>query len=259
MNIKRAFRNKKTLFIPFLMAGYPEQEMCFQTILNLETLGCDILEIGVPFSDPIADGPVNQRAAHIALTQDITLQEVLNLIKKLRQANCQLPIILFTYYNPILAYGETNFFTAAVQSGVDGILVVDLPPEEGFQFYQTAKQHALEIVLLASPTTDPTRYPIYHALSPSFIYYISRLAVTGEQQDLSQSLTTEIRHLKQYFPQTPIAVGFGIAEPKQAKTVAKIADGVIVGSKLIHSLTTMSTDAFNQLIQDFIHEIASSA
>jgi tryptophan synthase alpha subunit len=244
--IKKAFESKKTLFIPFIMAGHPSLEESKQAILALAEAGADIIELGVPFSDPVADGPVNQRAAQMALEQGITLEGIFAMVKALRLQGCHTPLLLFTYLNPLLAL-KAEFAVKAKEAGINGVLIVDLPPEEGQDFYMDLKQAGLEIVLLASPTTDPQRFHLYKRLNPSFLYYISRLAVTGIQSALSDNVKAEVESLRTYFPDTKIAVGFGISNEKQAAEVAKFADAVIIGSLLVNSLEQDGLEKFQAL------------
>lgn len=234
--IRQAFETSKTAFIPFIMAGHPTLEQSKQAIFALSNIGADMIEVGVPFSDPVADGIVNQRAAETALLQGVRLRDVLAMIRDVRADGCNTPILLFSYLNPILALGYDCFIEQAKHAGVNGVLVIDLPPEEGYKFYQHLQDAALEFALLASPTTDTKRLILYSALNPSFVYYISRLAVTGMQKALSESLATEIKQLRRHLPKTHIAVGFGISNASQAKQVAKFSDGVIVGSVLVDAL-----------------------
>ena len=247
--IKDAFTSKKPLFIPFLMAGHPTMNLCKQAIIALSKTGAQIIELGVPFSDPVADGQVNQRAAEIALNQGITLDAVFQMVKELRLEGCTTPLLLFTYLNPLLALGTELFATKAKEAGIQGVLVVDLPPEEGQDFYKTLRQKGLEFVLLASPTTNPERFSLYKDLNPSFVYYISRLAVTGLQSALSEHLKEELQNLRTYFPDTGIAVGFGISNEEQAAYVAQCADGVIIGSLLVNSLEQDGLEGFQKLAE----------
>ena len=234
--IKQAFESKKTVFIPFIMAGHPTLGESKQAIIALSEAGANIIELGVPFSDPVADGPVNQRAAEIALQQGTTLDSIFEMVQELRSQGCHTPILLFTYFNPVLTLGIEVFAIKAKKAGIQGVLVVDLPPEEGQDFYMILKQLGLEIVLLASPTTDPQRFDLYKQLNPSFLYYISRLAVTGMQSALSDNLEADVSSLRTHFPNTKIAIGFGISNAKQAASVAEFADGVVIGSLLVNSL-----------------------
>lgn len=249
--IKATFNQSKTLFIPFIMAGHPTLDDSFKAILALRDSKADIIELGVPFSDPVADGPVNQHAAELALAQGITLKDILSMIKKLRTEGCQTPILLFSYFNPILAFGCEHFATEAIKSGVNGVLIVDLPPEEGLEFYTMLKQQGLEIALLTSPTTDPSRFHLYQDLNPSFIYYISRQGVTGAQKTLSDALETEVCALRKHLPNIKIAVGFGISCTEQASEVTQYADGVIVGSILVDTLEQHGLASLGQLALTF--------
>ena len=233
--LKQAFNNKP-LFIPFIMAGHPSLEISHQAIITLVEQGCDIIEIGVPFSDPLADGPINQRAAEVALQNGITLEHVLEMVQTLRSRGVQVPIVLFSYLNPIYAMGVAYFAEHAKAVGVNGVLIVDLPVEEGETIFNTFKKVGLEIVLLASPTTDPNRYPLYEQFEPAFIYYISRCGVTGVQMDLAVGLKDQIAQLRTHLPNQNIAVGFGISTAEQVKTVAQFADGVVVGSYFVRML-----------------------
>ena len=249
--IKAAFDNYKSIFIPFIMGGHPNLEVSTKAIMALARAGADIIELGVPFSDPIADGPVNQRAAEVAMGNGMNLGEVLKQVQVIRGMGCKTPIILFTYLNPILAFGYDKFLHQAKAAGVNGVLIIDLPPEEGEDFYAMLQEVGLEIVLLVSPTTDLARLPIYITLQPSFIYYISRLSVTGIQQDLSNTLEEELYSLCKALPNTKIAVGFGISSIDQARYVSRIADGVIIGSKLVSILETSGVGVFEDKAREF--------
>lgn len=254
--IKALFNQSKTLFIPFIMAGHPTLEESFKAVLALAAAGADIIELGVPFSDPVADGPVNQRAAGLALSHGTTLDGILTMIKTLRMQGCQTPILLFSYFNPILTFGCERFAIKAVEAGVNGVLIVDLPPEEGTDFYTMLKQKGLEIALLTSPTTNPSRFEIYKSLDPSFIYYISRQGVTGAQKELTSTLKTEVCSLRKHLPDIKIAVGFGISCPKLASDVAQYADGVIVGSILVDTLDQKGLTSLSQLAMAFREAIS---
>lgn len=245
--IATLFKTKKPLFIPFMMAGFPTLDTSVEALLALSEAGADIIELGVPFSDPIADGPINQFAAHHALQQNIHLNDILNMVSIVHQKGCTTPIIIFSYLNPIMAYGIEAFKQKALEVGVNGVLIVDLPPEEGIDIYIELQQAGLEIILLLSPTTDPKRYELIKKLNPAFIYYISRLSVTGVQSHLSQSLQHEVQQLKNFFQNTPIAVGFGISSVKQAEEVSLYADGVIVGSFLVDVLHKQGIVTFKQM------------
>ncbi len=253
--LKSIFKTNKKAFIPFIMAGHPSIADTRRAILVLAAAGADLIELGVPFSDPVADGPINQAAAEIALRQGVTLLQIIHLVQSIRKSGCDTPILLFSYFNPILAFGEKAFLTAVVSAGIQGVLVVDLPAEEGLAFYQQAQAVHLNIVLLSSPTTNPKRFAAYHRISPAFIYYISRCAVTGVQATLSKTLRAEISSLRTYFPKHPIAVGFGISSIEQAQTVASFVEGVVIGSKLVQVLETKGILAFQTLAAHFANKI----
>ena len=253
--IKQTFDAKKSLFIPFIMAGHPNLHSTMAAIFALVEAGADIIELGIPFSDPIADGLINQKAAMKAIENGTNLTAVINLVEKVRQLGCEIPILLFSYLNPVLVLGYEKFCKSARSSGVNGVLIVDLPPEEGVGFYKTALREGLETVLFVSPTTDHARLTAYPSLKPSFIYYISRLAVTGIQQDVSCSLDLEIANLRKDLPHTKIAVGFGVSSISQARHIAKVADGVIVGSKLVATLDSCGINEFKRVAKSFAKSI----
>lgn len=245
-------------FIPFIMAGHPSMDETRQAILALSAAGADLIELGVPFSDPVADGPINQMAAEIALKQGVNLNEIFALVQSIRLSGCETPIILFSYFNPILALGLETFVMQAKACGVTGVLVVDLPPEEGETFYGQLKAAKLDVILLISPTTNPNRFIHYHRIDPTFIYYISRCSVTGVQERLSTQLTAEIQGLRKHFPLIKIVVGFGISTIEQAQTVAQLADGVVVGSLLVNTLQTEGLEALKRLSKKFAQTIHES-
>lgn len=254
--LRDAFKKNKPLFIPFMMAGSPNLETTTQAIIALSAAGADIIELGVPFSDPIADGPINQRAAETALKQGVNLDLIFNCVKYVRQQDCHTPIILFSYLNPLLAFGVENLIAKAKDAHITGVLIVDLPPEEGLDIYFALKQAGLEIILLASPTTTLSRLDLYQQLDPSFLYYISRLAVTGLQTNLCIDLKNKLEQLRAALPAIKIAVGFGISTPAQAAEVARVADGVIIGSLLVNTLAQQGLAAFRHLateLADGIH------
>lgn len=253
--VQQAFNKDHSLFIPFFVAGHPTLESTVQTILDLSEIGADIIELGVPFSDPVADGPVNQHASEIALQNGTTLDWCLAQVKQARLQKCETPIILFTYLNPLLAMGIESFSKKAKAAGLDGVLIVDLPPEAGEEIYGILAKNDLEIVLLFSPTTNHERLKLYKKLSPSFIYYISRLGVTGTQAKLADNLAQEVQNLRKDLASIPIAVGFGISTPEQAQTVAKIAEGVIIGSLLVKELGSAGLPAMKSLAQKLSHAI----
>ena len=215
----------KTAFIPYITAGDPTLAQTEKIVYALEEAGADIIEFGVPFSDPIGDGPVNQEAALRALKHNVTLKDVIVLIKKIR-AKSEVAILIFTYYNPVLAYGLDAFAKDAAAAGADGVLCVDLPPEEADD---------MRTVFLMSPTSTNQRIELIAKQSTGFIYYVSRLGVTGEQSDLAADLDQAVGNIQKH-TDTPVAVGFGISTPEQAKKVASMAQGVVVGSAIVRMI-----------------------
>jgi tryptophan synthase alpha chain len=217
--------------IPFLMAGDPDLEQTARFVLELEKQGADLIELGVPFSDPVADGPIIQQAGQRALQRGISLPRIIDFVAALRTKTA-VPLILLTYYNPILQYGEARFVQDALRAGVDGVIVPDLPPEEGETLRHQTEGTALNLIYLLAPTSTPPRIVLIARASQGFIYYVSRLGITGVRDALSadlQKMLTQIRAVTD----KPVAVGFGISNPAQARIVATLADGVIVGSALV--------------------------
>jgi tryptophan synthase alpha chain len=218
-------------FIPYITAGDPNLRVTAALVHELERAGADIIEFGIPFSDPIADGPVNQEAAIRALKNNVSLHDVVRLVGELR-ASTQIPLVLFTYFNPVMAYGIEAFAADAHAAGVDGVLCVDLPPEESEDCKKQLDAKGIATIYLVAPTSPRERVEKIAKLSRGFVYYVSRTGVTGERANLEQKVAAMVRLIKQY-TQTPVAVGFGISTPKQAREIARIADGVIVGSAIV--------------------------
>jgi tryptophan synthase alpha chain len=218
-------------FIAYLTAGDPGLEKTEALIPALETAGVDIIEVGVPFSDPTADGPAIQAASQRALKQGATLEKILAMIARLRRIS-GVPIVLFTYYNPILSYGPERFAADAAGAGADGILVVDLPPEEADELRQYSDPAGLAFITLIAPTTDPKRARRILRGAAGFVYYISVTGVTGTAVPKPDDVRRDVERLKG-MTALPVAVGFGISTPAQAAAIAPLADGVVVGSALV--------------------------
>ena len=223
---------RRAAFIPFLMAGDPSPAATLDLIGALVAGGADVLELGVPFSDPIADGPVNQRAAARALASGTTLAAVLDLVARTRLRH-EVPVVLFTYFNPVLAMGVAEFATRASESGVDGVLCLDLPPEEAAPGFVGALGDAgLDPVFLLAPTSTAARMKAVGKLARGFVYYVSRTGVTGARETLAPELARELAAVRRRV-RHPLAVGFGISTPEQVARVGALADGVVVGSALV--------------------------
>jgi len=228
-----AARKKGTsAFIPFIMAGDPDMAVCEEIIRALEKAGADVLELGVPFSDPVADGLTVQHAAERSLAKGTTLKSVLELVKRLRASSVKMPICLFSYLNPVYKMGYQNFVNNAKAAGADGALLVDLPPEEAGDYCKAAKAQNFETVFLCSPTTSPERLKLVDACSTGFVYYVAREGVTGAQAALPQHLQDTLTKLRASLS-NPLAVGFGISTPEHVRQLTGKADGIVVGSALV--------------------------
>ena len=219
-------------FMPYVCAGDPNPELTPKLFLALEESGADLIELGVPFSDPIADGPTIQRASERALTHRISLQQILEIVADLRPQT-EIPIALMSYYNPIFRMGEKAFCKAAYEAGVDGLIVPDLPPEQAQLLLEVAPQYNLATIFLVAPTSPPERMQLIASVSTGFIYCVSVTGVTGARAMLSDEVAPMIAELRKH-TDMPICVGFGISTPEQATQVAQIADGAIVASAIIN-------------------------
>jgi tryptophan synthase alpha chain len=231
---KELKRNKKKAFIAFITAGYPNLNTTARLIKEFERIGVDIVELGVPFSDPMADGPIIQEASQQALRKDVHLIDILNLVKKVRP-DTNIPICLMTYYNPIFCFGEERFVRKARESGVDGVIIPDLPPEEGRAFIKLANKHNLDVICFISPTTSPERIKYIAPIAKGFIYYVSLTGVTGPRQALPLDLKGHLKVIKK-ITSKPVCVGFGISGPRQVKQIYSVASGVIVGSAIVKKI-----------------------
>lgn len=224
---ERLRKEKRKGFIPYICAGDPTLERTVDLAFALEKAGADLIELGLAFSDPLADGIVNQLAAQRALTAGATIRGVLDCVREIR-AKSQIPIVLYSYLNPIFQFGADKFHSEAEKAGVDGVLIVDLPPEEDVEL---AMANVLHIRLIA-PTTPRPRIEKIAKTAKGFLYYVSREGVTGARDSIASSLTEKIAELREY-SLLPIAVGFGISNPNQAREVAQHADAVVVGSAIV--------------------------
>lgn len=224
--------SQQKAFVAYICAGDPNMAKTKDIVHALVAAGVDLLELGVPFSDPLADGIVNQMAAQRALEAGATTQKVIELIAALRHEGVSIPIILFTYLNPIYTYGFESFHKAAAAAGADGILVLDMPPEEADSREELRYHEGLKQIRLIAPTSPPERIAAIAAKSEGFIYYVSREGVTGERGDVADSIGDQVALIKRH-TDTPVAVGFGISSPEQARSVASLADGVVVGSAIV--------------------------
>jgi tryptophan synthase alpha chain len=230
----RLKREGKKGFIVYIGAGDPNLETTRELALKFDKLGVDVLELGVPFSDPLADGLVNQLAAQRGLESGTTPTKVLDTVRELRQSS-QIPIILYIYFNLIHCYGLERFIQSAAQSGVDGLLVLDLPPEEGDEYEAMMRKWDLCHIYLVAPTTPDERIALIVKRGKGFIYYVSREGVTGMQSKMADTIVTMTAKIRTH-TDLPVAVGFGISTPEQAKRVAKSAEAVVIGSAIVNQI-----------------------
>ncbi len=228
---KELRKNSRKALIPYIMAGDPDLDATIRYINDLESSGADIIELGVPFSDPLADGPTIQKAAERSLQKGTTLRKVLNLVKEVRKTS-EIPLILMTYYNPIFKLGVESFITKAVKAGVDGVIIPDLIPDEADEFMKLSRQHNLDTIFLLAPTSTDDRIKKVTKASTGFIYFVSITGITGAKLSMG-NLTKKTLATINSATRKPVAVGFGISNAKEAASVASMADGVIIGSAIV--------------------------
>ena len=238
-------------FIPYITAGDPDLQATHDLVLELEEAGADVIELGVPFSDPIADGPVIQRATERALANGTSLSQILELVGRIRQSS-DIPLMLMSYYNPLLNHGLEQLARDASDAGLDGILASDLTVEESDRFVAVMDGAGLNTIFLVAPTSSPERVERIARVSTGFLYAVSRTGVTGETQQLSGELVEFIRLLKTHTG-TPLAVGFGISTPEHVRAVWGEADGAIVGSAIVREIEKkLGGDSMPQAVGDFV-------
>ena len=231
-------QNRKAL-IPFVTAGDPQPDVTVPLLHAMVAAGADLLELGVPFSDPMADGPVIQAACERALSHHVSLHQVLDMVREFRQQDTTTPVILMGYLNPVEVWGYTEFASAAAAAGVDGILTVDLPPEEATDFSAAMKAVDIDSIFLLAPTSDESRMRKVSEIASGFIYYVSFKGVTGASHLDVSSVSSKLNELRKY-TDLPVGVGFGIRDGESAAQVARIADAVIVGSVLVSQLAALA-------------------
>jgi tryptophan synthase alpha chain len=259
-HIERTFQRAKraghAAFMPYLTLGYPDPELSISLIEAVANCGADLLELGIPFSDPLADGPTIQHSTQVALQQGMTVARCLDLTRRLRQYGVTQPLMLMGYFNPLLSYGIDRFVEDAVGAGADGLIIPDLPLEEAGPLEAACGRHGLALVYLAPPNATPERLALLAERTQGFLYLVSVTGVTGARTDLPPVLA-DFANRARRVAHTPVAVGFGIATPSQAAAVGRIADGVIVGSALIQ---TMNANPQNPVpgVQAFVSGLVSA-
>ncbi len=244
----------ETALIPFITIGDPDIETSYALVLSMAEAGADLIELGVPFSDPIAEGPTIQRSSERALASGTSLNAILELVSRLRP-NLEIPLVLMGYANPIFAMGDERFPKLAGEVGVDGIIVPDLPPEEGADLYGRCNAVGIDGILLAAPTTTPERLAMLADRSRGFLYYVSLTGVTGARSEIAAGVEDGVRAAQQS-GSIPVCVGFGISTPEQAAEVAGYADGVVVGSAVINLIEAASSrDGAVDSVAKFVAEL----
>ena len=225
----------KKAFVSYIMAGDPDFETSLELVMGLPAAGVDIIELGLPFTDPMADGPTIQLAGGRSLNSGMTLIKTLEMAKRFREKNDNTPIVIMGYYNPIYSYGVEQFLIDAKSSGIDGLIVVDLPPEEDEELCIPAQAAGINFIRLATPTTDENRLPKVLQNTSGFVYYVSITGITGAAEAQATDVGPEVARI-QKDSGLPVVVGFGINTPEKAKAIAKVADGAVVGSAIVSEL-----------------------
>ncbi len=239
--------------IPYVTVGYPSIEATLKIVPLLADSGCDIVELGIPFSDPLADGTTIQKASFQALQNGVTPRLCLEVARQLSQ-KVDIPLVFMTYFNPVFSYGLEEFCGACTKSGIDGLIIPDLPPKEGSELEAITRRQGLDLIYLLAPTSTDERIRLIAERSQGFIYLVSVTGVTGVRNRLPADLETFVAKVRKIASQ-PLCVGFGISAPEQAKQVAQVADGVIVGSQIIQ---LMEADESMLAVPKFIRELRSA-
>lgn len=230
----------KKAFIPYICAGDPDINTTRRLVLELDRVGVDIIELGVPFSDPLADGPTIQRASQRALKNRVNLTRIFSLVESLRK-NVEIPLVLMTYYNPVYKYGVKRFVRDAKSCGADGVIIPDISPEEADELVSVSKLYEFDTIFLAAPTSTKERIRLITRKSLGFIYYVSLTGVTGARKRLPAHIREHIRQINR-ISDKPVCVGFGVSTPKQVHDLSRFCDGVIVGSAIINRLEGYLSD-----------------
>lgn len=245
-------QENRAALMPYFTLGFPTIPLCLDVISALAGSGADLIELGIPFSDPLADGPTIQHSSQIALENGITVSETIHLVHQLRDRGVSQPFMLMGYYNPIIAYGIQSFVADAAGAGADGLIIPDLPPEEAVEIEAACQKNGLSLIFLLAPTSTTSRVKQIVDHSTSFVYLVSLTGVTGARDKLSANLSPFIQSVRAQ-TQLPLAVGFGISTPSQVEEVGKMADGVIIGSALVQLVE--QSDNPVQTAADYIHKL----
>jgi tryptophan synthase alpha chain len=241
--------------VTFITAGDPDAETCALLLAGLPGAGADVIELGMPFSDPMADGPAIQASSLRALRNGMTLAKTLALVRDFRQSDAETPLVLMGYYNPIYSYGVETFLEACLEAGVDGLIIVDLPPEEDEELCLPAREAGLHWIRLATPTTDAARLPTVLSNTSGFVYYVSIMGITGTKSASGEAIRQAMAHLRAK-TDLPVAVGFGIKTGEQAREVARFADAAVVGSALVDRIKA-NLDAEGRAGEGLVEDVLS--
>lgn len=250
---RKAKEARRGAFVAYICAGDPDYKTSLEVCRTLIEGGIDLLELGMPFSDPLADGITNQHAAERALLAGVTQDQVFALAKAVREMT-DIPIIFYTYYNLVLAHGEERFARRCVEVGVDGVLTLDLPPEYAGEMLAACRAEGLKNIFIIAPTTPPERVKIITDVASGFIYYVSREGVTGERSSLASNIGEQVSLIRQH-TDLPVAVGFGISTQEHVREVARVADGIVVGSALVNCIAR-NMDARERIIPTLREKVA---
>ena len=251
---RRAHDEGRALFIPYVTAGYPERSDTVPLLLAMEAGGADVIEIGVPFTDPLADGSTVQHANQVAIEHGTSMRDCLAIVREARAQGLKAPLLFMGYYNPVLAYGEERLTIDAQQAGLDGFIIVDLPPEEAGVFVAACKAHDLSFVPLVAPTTSDARIAKLAAVADAFLYCVSVMGTTGRNNIVAADLPV---FLDRIHAQTdlPLAVGFGISKREHVVSVGKVADAAVIGSAIIATIDASDAQHRAQSVREFVEDV----
>lgn len=254
--LSAAFAARRPAFVAYLTAGFPKREATVPALLAMQEAGVDVIEVGVPFSDPLADGGTIQRANEVALRNGVTLADCLAMVTAARRGGLTVPVVLMGYYNPFLRYGEDALMADCVTAGINGFIVVDLPYDEAGSFLTKCRAAGRAFIPLVAPTTEPARLDKIAAVASGFVYCVSVTGVTGARTELPADLADFIARVRRHVTTAPLAVGFGISTREQAASVGALADGVVMGSAIIRQLESEGVEGLRSFLREVIPHAA---
>jgi len=251
---RRAHDERHALFIPYVTAGYPERSDTVPILLAMEAGGADVIEIGVPFTDPLADGSTVQHANQVAIEHGTSMRDCLTIVREARAQGLKAPLLFMGYYNPVLAYGEERLAIDAQQAGLDGFIIVDLPPEEAGVFVAACKAHDLSFVPLVAPTTSDARIAKLAAVADAFLYCVSVMGTTGRNNIVAEHLPAFLDRIRAQ-TNLPLAVGFGISKREHVVSVGKVADAAVIGSAIIATIDASAAQDRARSVREFVEDV----